>query len=126
MEHIKNIQALVDENKETLSTGLVTDLMKQCQEAYNKYPTNLYRIHYLYITSYDAEIIEEERSLIVEECENDDNKPRNWSQVFLHLRMPKGFQCSDVVVRDERIDTFAMKVVVRVEPFVSYKRARED
>jgi len=96
----------MDENKETLSTGLVTEVMKQCQEAYNKYPTDLIRIHYLYITARDSEVNAEKRSLIVEECQDDDLKPKHWFEVFEQLRMPKGFQCSDHLVRDEKIERF--------------------
>ena len=38
MEHIRNIQELVDENKESMPTGVVADVMRECQEAHDTPP----------------------------------------------------------------------------------------
>ena len=67
----------------------------------------------------------DERSLIVEQCFDDDEAPTDWYTVFRALRMPAGFRSSNNVVREVRVIDVELKVVVRVEPYVSYKRTRE-
>jgi len=43
MEHLRIIQDLIDENKESLPTGVTTELMKQCQLVFDTGAT-LYRV----------------------------------------------------------------------------------
>ena len=45
MEHISIIQELIDENRESLPTGVTTELMKQCQLVFDTGAT-LYRVCY--------------------------------------------------------------------------------
>ena len=56
MEEIRQIQECIDENKESLPTGFVTEVMKLCQKAYNSIPSELYRVFYLHITAVGDEV----------------------------------------------------------------------
>ena len=38
MDHIRNIQEIVDEHRESLPTGVVVDVMRECQSANNALP----------------------------------------------------------------------------------------
>ena len=51
MDHIRKIQEIVDEHKEQLPTGVVTDVMEQCQKAYNALP-HLYKLTWTVVTSH--------------------------------------------------------------------------
>ena len=46
MDHVRQIQEIVDEHKEEMPTGVVTDVMEQCQEAYDALP-NLWKVTYV-------------------------------------------------------------------------------
>ena len=48
MDHVREIQEIMDEHKEEMPTGVVTDVMKQCQKAYKTMP-NLWKIYYVEI-----------------------------------------------------------------------------
>ena len=87
MDHIRKIQEIVDEHKEQLPTGVVTDVMEQCQKAYNAMP-NLWKIHYVEIDAvaknracFDAKVA------IFEETQNP--QLHHWQGVFACQRMPK-------------------------------------
>ena len=58
MDHVRKIQEIVDEHKEQLPTGVVTDVMEQCQKAYNAMP-NLYKLTWTVVTSH-AHVIDME------------------------------------------------------------------
>ena len=51
MEHIRAIQELVDAQKEAMPTGVVTDVMEQCQKAYEALP-KLYQLTWTTVTSH--------------------------------------------------------------------------
>ena len=36
MDHIRNIQETIDENREAIPTGVVAEVMRECQQAYTK------------------------------------------------------------------------------------------
>ena len=59
MEQIVAIQSLVDEHKETMPTGVVTDLMKQCQEAFN-HKNKLYKMTWVHVKAVLGDGVEEE------------------------------------------------------------------
>ena len=51
MDHVRKIQEIFDEHREQMPTGVVTDVMQQCQEAYNALP-NLYKLTWTVVTSH--------------------------------------------------------------------------
>ena len=46
MDHIRNIQETIDENREAIPTGVVADVMRECQQAYKALP-KLWKVHYV-------------------------------------------------------------------------------
>ena len=38
MEHLRNIQDLIDQHRESLPTGALVELMEECQHAYERLP----------------------------------------------------------------------------------------
>tara|TARA_B100001741_G_C16406115_1_gene529310 strand:- start:439 stop:819 length:381 start_codon:yes stop_codon:yes gene_type:complete len=125
MDSIRAIQECIDTHKEDLPTGFVTEAMKLCQKANNNIPTELYRICYKFITANTHE----ERSVIVEECPNDDMAPKNWRQAMIIGRMPATFydhHNTPGSLIAEGANGEYLQVFLRVEKFSSYKRKRED
>ena len=51
MEHIQAIQELIDQNKESIPTGVATDVMKECQAAYRTLP-KLYKLTWTTVDSH--------------------------------------------------------------------------
>jgi hypothetical protein len=49
MESVRAIQECVDENKETMSTGVVATVQKECQKLYDIH-SSLYKLHWTVIT----------------------------------------------------------------------------
>ena len=45
MDHIRNIQDTIDENREAIPTGVVADVMRECQQAYEALP-KLWKVHW--------------------------------------------------------------------------------
>ena len=67
MDHIRNIQELIDENRESLPTALSIDVMRECQKAYEALP-KLWKIHYTKVVAIGKNrITEEPKVAIVEE-----------------------------------------------------------
>ena len=130
MDEIRQLQECIDTHKEDLPTGFVTEVMKLCQKAYNNIPTELYRVFYLHITAVEDELCYDERSVIVEECPNDNMAPKCWYCVIHNGRMPATFyeSVNDRETRNSIIDEGCdyLQVFLRVEKFSSYKRKREE
>ena len=62
MEHIRAIQELVDEHKESMPTGVVTAVMEECQKAYQTVP-KLYKLTWTTVDSHAH----------VERCDDDED-----------------------------------------------------
>ena len=87
MDHVRQIQEIVDEHKEEMPTGVVTDVMEQCQKAYNAIP-NLWKVSYVKIHAVAKnKAVFEPRYAIFEEASFDFN-PKNWCSVFDLQKMP--------------------------------------
>jgi hypothetical protein len=91
MDHIREIQEIVDEHKEQLPTGVVTDVMEQCQFAYDALP-NLWKISYVQVDAFSKNNAEWElKTAIFEEAEltsfRDEKIPYRF--VFAMHKMPK-------------------------------------
>ena len=52
MEQIRAIQQIVDANKGKILSGVVVDLMKECQKAHNAQPPELYRLTWTRVDSH--------------------------------------------------------------------------
>ena len=53
MDHVRVIQEIVDAHKEEMPTGVVTDVMAECQKAYNDYDApKLYKLTWTTVNSH--------------------------------------------------------------------------
>jgi hypothetical protein len=122
MEHIRAIQELVDEHKEAMPTGVVTDVMEHCQKAYEVLP-KLWKVTFICVTvDNDNDLCASKKTMIVEEVAVD--APRHWYDVFdtatippaeMHDRIGGHFYATE--------GKGTVRVVVKVEPFL--KRVRD-
>ena len=65
MEHIRAIQELVDAHKEDMPTGVVVDVMEQCQAAFKALP-KLWKVSFAHVVvDCDNELIVSEKTMIV-------------------------------------------------------------
>ena len=88
MDHVRQIQEIVDEHKEELPTGVVVDVMEECQKAYNAIP-NLWKIHYVEIDAVGKnKAWTEEKTAIFEEIDDESWCPKTWFVVFKRQKMP--------------------------------------
>ena len=86
MDHVREIQEIVDEHKEQLPTGVVTGVMEQCQKAYNAMP-NLWKIHYVEIdAAAKNRACLDTKVAIFEETHS---QIHHWQGVFARQKMPK-------------------------------------
>ena len=70
MDHIRNIQDTIDENREAIPTGVVADVMRECQQAYEALP-KLWKVHYIEVYAVKKNSVESvAKTLIVEEDAN--------------------------------------------------------
>ena len=91
MDHVRQIQEIVDEHKEEMPTGVVTTVMEQCQFAYNAIP-NLWKISYAEVDAFGKNNAEcELKTAIFEEA--DAPIPYQnaipWMNVFQAQKMPR-------------------------------------
>jgi len=123
MDHIRAIQELVDAHKEAMPTGVVTDVMKECQKAFEALP-KLWKVTYIHVViDGDHDLIPRKKTVIVEEVAARD-APRHWCQVMDTATIPPA-EMHDRIGGDYATDgRSAVRVVVKVEPFL--KRARND
>lgn len=63
MDHIRAIQEVVDEHKESMPTGVVTHVMDECQKAYEATETELYKLTWTTVDSHAH----------IEHCEDDED-----------------------------------------------------
>ena len=125
MDHILAIQETVHENRESIPTGVVMNVMRECQQAYNALP-KLWKVHYCEVwavskNSADSEI----KTRIVEECATLNPDHWYWFKVLDTGKIPPADRQRDIkgswVVHngDGRV-----RVITKVEPLL--KRAREE
>ena len=125
MDHIRNIQETIDENREAIPTGVVAEVMRECQQAYKTLP-KLWKVHYVEVYAVRKNNVEATpRALIVEENAILLTKYKDWSwcQVLDHCMIPPADKHVDIqghVVHEES----RVRVILKVEPFP--KMAREE
>jgi hypothetical protein len=76
MEHISIIQELIDENRESLPTGVTTELMKQCQLVYDTGAT-LYRVCWTNVNVCAYTTDEGEEAKMIESTQTAIMEPKN-------------------------------------------------
>ena len=123
MDHILNIQETIDENRGAIPTGVVEEVMRECQEAYKALPM-LWKVHYVeYYAVAKHNLQSKAKTCIVEEDANIGTQ-WYWFQVLDTCRIPPADKHvdikggPDVITGDGRVS-----VIVKVEPLL--KRARE-
>ena len=92
MDHIRAIQELVDAHKEAMPTGVVTDVMKECQKAFKALP-KLWKVTFIHVyIDGDNDLTTRKKTMIVEEVAVLDvpalDVPRHWFQVFDTATIP--------------------------------------
>ena len=87
MDHVREIQEIIDDHKEEMPVGVVTDVMEQCQEAYNALP-NLWKVKYVEIDAVakNRACLDDAKVAIFEEA---DCQIHYWKGVFACQTMPK-------------------------------------
>ena len=139
MDHIRKIQEIVDERKEQIPTGVVSDVMEQCQKAYNTLP-NVYKLTWTVVTSHAHVIdIEDEpnfaevelsttQTLIVEavdgrpDCEHGcwTTMPNRGMILKSWVEQSMPFVMTNPNKRDY------MTIIHSIVPYDHHKRAREE
>ena len=96
MDHIHTIQEIIDVNRELIPTGVVTDVMCECQSAYQALP-KLWIIHYVEFCAISKNSINhEEKSAIVEEDANLDLPRCYWFRVLDTGKIPPADKHKDI------------------------------
>ena len=122
MDHIRTIQELIDEHKQSMPTGVVTDIMKECQEAFEALP-KLWKVTFIHvILDSDNDLNACKKTMIVEEVAAL-GAPRHWFQVFDTATIPPAEMHDRIDSDYVQEGRSAARVVIKVEPFL--KRARE-
>ena len=122
MDQIRAIQELVDAHKETMPTGVVTDVMEQCQKAYDALP-KLWKLTYIHVyVDHDSDIIARKKTMIIEEVAL--GAPRCWTHVFDTATIPPPEMHSSIGGDCANEGRTTVRVVQKVERFL--KRARGD
>ena len=128
MEHIRIIQEIVDEYKEAMPTGVVTDLMAECQKAYDAMP-KLWMISYVEVavSTGGGHLEALSKVLIAEEVDNGDAHVR-WRHVFNSCEIPpvdkRPYLAVGVPTLQWGGKDDCVRVITKVEPY--RKRAGEE
>ena len=143
MDHVRKIQEIVDEHKEQLPTGVVTDVMEQCQKAYNALP-NLYKLTWTVVTSHahvidmedepgfaEVELSPKTQTLIVEavDCHPDDENGCTISCMAMPNRgliLKSWVKDSMPLVMTNHDRRDDVTIIHSIVPYDQHKRAREE
>lgn len=119
---IRTIQELVDEHKQSMPTGVVADIMKECQKAFDALP-KLWRVTFIHVfLDDDNNLRADKKTMIVEEVDARD-APLNWYRVFLTATIPPAEMHDHISGEYVTEGRSAVRIVMKVEP--CFKRARE-
>ena len=121
MDHIRKIQELVDMHKEDMPTGVATDVMEQCQKAYEALP-KLWKVTYICVwVDSDNDLCTGKKTMIVEEVAV--NAPRHWYAGFDTATIPPAEMHDRIGGHHFTEGKGTVCVVLKVEPFL--KRVRD-
>ena len=130
MDHIRNIQELICENRESIPTGVVHDVMRECQNAYFALP-KLWKIYYVELTAAGKNKIHEDpKARIVEEDSRYPNTSSRiyWADVINSGKIPPEEKHKDIRPVD-KIAHFGdgrVGIITKVEPFLKRVRTQID
>lgn len=125
MDHIRNIQELIDENRESIPTGVATDVMRECQNAYQALP-KLWKIYYVELTAAGKNKIHEDPKARIIEEDFDTSSQIYWADVISSGKIPPEDKHKDIRPVD-KIAHFGdgrVCIITKVEPFL--KRDGDD
>ena len=131
MEHIEQIQEIVDENKQQMPTGVATAIMKSCQDAYQALP-KLYKVKTVVVTLIGGELQHHEEPVIVEECNMEEwmgityRRSTSLRQVIIYKKMPKEalhWAFPEVDTRQFGTKDLQKTIIVDIQPY--HKRSRD-
>ena len=133
MESVRAIQECVDENKETMSMGVVTTVQKECQKLYDIH-SSLYKLHWTVVTCavhhFDGveesdtakELLSRTQTIIVEAVDNppvDENGDPLWHgslpdqgkvlKCWVKHKMPYHIQTKHQVIIVHSVESFCKK-----------------
>ena len=147
MEQIRAIQEIVDTNKGEIPTGVVVDLMTECQKAHNAPPPKLHRLTWIKVDAHahvdsdslsteptaSVKLSHVEQTVIVEAfghpprdlsqgelCEAE--LPDNGMMLNWWLNAPKPI----VLTVGNRPEDDALRIICSIEPFVPKRPRGED
>jgi hypothetical protein len=127
MDHVREIQEIVDEHKEDMPTGVVTSVMEQCQKAFNALP-NLWKISYVQVDAFSKTNAEyKHKTAIFEEAELTFFVPEEipYRIVFANHKIPKAEGHYRLCYPAFNDTPGRVLVVIRVEKW-GHKRSREE
>jgi hypothetical protein len=124
MDHILAIQETVHENRESIPTGVVTNVMRECQQAYKALP-KLWKVHYCEVWAVSKNsVATETKTRIVEECATLNLDHWYWFKVLDTGKILPADRQKDIKgSRAAHNGDGRVRVITKVEPFL--KRARE-
>jgi hypothetical protein len=125
MDHIRNIQELICENRESIPTGVVHDVMRECQHAYFALP-KLWKIYYVELTAAGKNKIHEDPKARIIEEDFDTSSQIYWADVISSGKIPPEDKHKDIRPVD-KIAHFGdgrVCIITKVEPFL--KRDGDD
>ena len=122
MDHICAIQELIDENKDAMPTGVVVDVMQECQKALATFQ-KLWKVTYIHVVidEYD-DLNVRKKTMIAEEVAVD--APKCWFQVFATGTIPPAEMHDSIGGDYFKEGKTSVSVVVKVEPYL--KRVRQE
>ena len=131
MEHVEQIQEIVDENKEDMPTGVVTAIMKSCQEAYHALP-RLYKLETVRFVVQGGGLIHYHETLIVEQCSAAEwadltyGSCTSFDWVMRHRKMPESalhWKLPHITARAFGSKVLERIVIVSISPYGKRSRA---
>jgi hypothetical protein len=131
MDHIRNIQELICENRESIPTGVVHDVMRECQNAYFALP-KLWKIYYVEFTAAGKNKIHEDPKarIIEEDFERYPNTSSRiyWADVISSGKIPPEDKHKDIRPVDKIVhfDDGRVCIITKVEPFLKRARTQID
>ena len=125
MDHIRNIQELIDENRESLPTAVTNDVMRECQNAYEALP-NLWKIYYVELVATGKNRITEEPKVVIVEEEPVRQGPVRyyWFDLIKSAKIPPQEQHGDIRPVDKIAhgNDGSIRIITKVEPFLKLAR----
>ena len=119
MEHLRNIQDLIDQHRESLPTGVLVELMEECQRAYKRLPRMpLWKVFFVELSAASKnKIMHQHKTLIAEQtvrCEH-----CSWSTVLDTAAIPPEamHECIEPRNRIVHGSDGKVRIITKVSPY---------